>query len=241
MNDLKILFKLTTRERPDNAITTLKSIYRNVSSSNYDILVTLDADDETAEQLHFRITGEKQKPFNNIHFRMRLSKNKVDAINRDVNEFTFKWDILVNVSDDQVFTEKGFDNDIREAFLNNGHRTESGAIVSNTFLLYNLDQVIHFPDNHRADLMTMSIIGYDAYKRDNYIYNPEYFGQFCDNEAQVVAQKRGIYKFVDKVIFHHNHPNYIGGDRDNLYKRYDALFNKDYETFTRRQANNFYL
>lgn len=222
MNDLKILFKLTTRERPDNAITTLKSIYRNVSSSNYDILVTLDADDETAEQLHFRITGEKQKPFNNIHFRMGLSKNKVDAINRDVNEFTFKWDILVNVSDDQVFTEKGFDNDIRAAFDS-------------------LDRVVHFPDNHRADLMTMSIIGYDAYKRDNYIYNPEYFGQFCDNEAQVVAQKRGIYKFVDKVIFHHNHPNYIGGDRDNLYKRYDALFNKDYETFTRRQANNFYL
>ena len=68
MNDLKILFKLTTRERPDNAITTLKSIYRNVSSSNYDILVTLDADDETAEQLHFRITGEKQRPYPNIHF-----------------------------------------------------------------------------------------------------------------------------------------------------------------------------
>lgn len=234
MNDLKILFKLTTRERPDNAITTLKSIYRNVSSSNYDILVTLDADDETAEQLHFRITGEKQRPYPNIHFRMGLSKNKIDAINRDVNEFTFKWDILVNVSDDQVFTEKGFDNDIRSAFLCKDNE------VGDDFELC-LDTVVHFPDNHRQDLMTMSIIGYDAYKRDNYIYNPEYFGQFCDNEAQVVAQKRGIYKFIDKVIFNHNHPNYIGGDRDNLYKRYDALFNKDYETFTRRQANNFYL
>jgi hypothetical protein len=223
MTDYKILFKLTTRARVKNAMKTIDSIYDLAASKNFELLISIDYDDEPSKDgLAWLMIAQQNDPYYNFHFRSGLSKNKVDAINRDVNEFPFKWDILVNVSDDQVFTVKGFDNIIRDSFDN-------------------LDRVVHFPDNHRADLMTMSIMGYDAYKRDNYIYHPSYEGQFCDNEAQVVAQKRGVYKFVDKVIFNHNHPNYIGGDRDELYRKYDALFNKDHQNFIYRQSINFEL
>jgi enamine deaminase RidA (YjgF/YER057c/UK114 family) len=45
------------------------------------------------------------------------SKNKVDAINRDMDAFSKPhWDILVNMSDDMEFTYKGFDIDIRKEF-----------------------------------------------------------------------------------------------------------------------------
>lgn len=223
MDNLRILFKLTTRGRVKNAMKTIDSIYDNVASKNFELLISIDADDEPSKDgLAWLMMAQQDDPYYNFHFRSGLSKNKVDAINRDVNSFLFDWDILVNVSDDQVFTVKGFDDIIRDAFDN-------------------LDQFVHFPDNHRDDLATMSIMGREYYDRDKYIYHPDYCGQFCDNEAQIVAQKRGCYKFVNKVIFNHNHPNYIGGDRDELYRKYDALFNKDYETFNRRQSINFEL
>jgi hypothetical protein len=150
------------------------------------------------------------------------SKSKVDAINRDMDFINsqYDWDILVNFSDDVIITEKGFDDIIRKDF-------ES------------LVQVLHYPDGNRADLLTVSIIGKDYYKRDNYIYNPEYKSLYCDNEAMEVAKQRGCYKFVDKVIFNHLHPAFNKGIFDAQYQHTESFGHEDYQTYQRRKANGF--
>ena len=106
---MNILFNYTTRSRPDLFERGLKSIIENCVSDNYKILVSVDENDATMK-----------KYWNDKRFTIIIanSRNKVDAINRDVNEFFYNWDIIINMSDDMMFTELGFDNIIRKAFDN---------------------------------------------------------------------------------------------------------------------------
>lgn len=226
---MKILFKYATRSRRTNFLRGIDSIVNNLSNKeDYHILISVDVDDKTMFPLpqlncnHTYMVGE--------------SENKIHAINRDVNEFDYDWDILVCMSDDMVFVQKGFDDAIRCEF----EIWDMSAHSDDLDTLTKLDQFLHFPDGNRSDLCTMSIIGLDNYKRDNYIYNPEYKSLFCDDEAQQVAKQRGCYRFVDKVIFNHLHPAYGKANFDEQYQRTEAIGNsQDRATFIRRQANGF--
>lgn len=213
---MKILFKLTTRSRPLRAIKTLESIFNNCTSDNFIVLITLDDDDITTPDVYDWCSGKFEK----IVISFGKSDNKIDAINRDMDKIRFKWDILVNVSDDQVFIKKGFDEDIRQSFTD-------------------LDKFIHFPDGNRKDLATMSIMGYKYYMRDKYIYHPSYKSVYCDNEAQEVAQLRGCYIFNDIHIFNHEHPAYMKANYDGLYSRNDHHYFKDEVNYNNRKKHNF--
>jgi len=211
---MKILFKYTTRSRPELFERGLKSIIDNCFSNQYKILVTVDENDATM----FKYWNDPR-----ITTIIGESKNKVDAINRDVNEFVYDWDILVNMSDDMIFTQKGFDNIIRESFENT-------------------DQCIHFPDGSTGDrLISMSILGRDYYKRFNYIYNPEYISLYCDNETMDVAKILGRYKFVNENIFLHLHPAHGNALNDNQYRYTESFHPIDQATYLKRKANNFGL
>lgn len=211
---MKILFKYTTRSRRSNFLRGIDSIVNNLNNKeDYHILISVDKDDATMFPLpvldckHTFVVGE--------------SKNKIDAINRDLNEFNYDWDILVNMSDDMVFTEKGFDDDIRKEFFE-----------------YN-DQCVHFPDqNQGANCMTMSILGKDYYLRDNFIYHPEFESLWVDIVAQEEAQIRGCYKFVDKKIFLHLHPSFGQGHYDEQYKATEdwGVRQRDYATYLRLKS-----
>lgn len=213
---MKILFKLTTRSRPLRAIKTLESIFNNCTSNNFIVLITLDDDDITTPDVYDWCSGKFEK----IVISFGKSDNKIDAINRDMDKIRFKWDILVNVSDDQVFIKKGFDEDIRQSFTD-------------------LDKFVHFPDGNRKDLATMSIMGYKYYMRDKYIYHPSYKSVYCDNEAQEVAQLRCCYIFNDIHIFNHEHPAYGGANYDGLYSRNDHHYFKDEVNYNNRKNHNF--
>ena len=103
---MKILFKYTTRSRPQLFERGVRSIIDNVSDDNYEILVTADIDDASMQNHSFLHHPKARTIF--AH-----STNKINAINRDMD--TAKdWDILVNMSDDMVFTVKGFDDIIRD-------------------------------------------------------------------------------------------------------------------------------
>ena len=217
---MKILFKLTTRSRPLRAIKTLESIFNNVESDNFNILITLDEDDMTTPDIYDWCSGKFEK----IVIAFGKSENKIDAINRDIERVRFKWDILVNVSDDQVFIKKGFDKDIRDSFTD-------------------LDKFIHFPDGNQDRLATMSIIGYDYFMRDKYIYHPSYKSVYCDNEAQDVAQMRGCYIYIPLHIFNHEHPAYSKSNWDSNYAMNMTLEkqSKDRDTLYKRRLINFGL
>lgn len=213
-----ILYKLTTRERPEWAERAIRSIIDNATTP-YEISITLDYDDLTKEDLRNRLHGIP------LTYYMGTSKNKIDAVNRGVPKTD--WDILVSVSDDQVFIKKGFDEDILDAF--NG----------------DFDKVVYFPDQQMAktgaELMTMSIIGRDYYDGDGYIYHPEYVSFYCDNEAQEHAKLRGKFVKREERIFNHLHPVWGLCEQDELYKRNNTneQFYIDKKTFEKRLANGF--
>ena len=227
---MRILYKLTTRSRPELAKRAIQSVIDNSVSDDFEIWVTLDHNDEaTIDEIE-----NLEKTYNEKYNRWVISHcvtlvnkcTKISAINRDLEEIKIlKWDILVNLSDDQVFVKKGFDEDIRNAFADN------------------LDQFIHFPDGNRKDLCTMSIIGYPYFMRDNYIYYPEYITECCDDEAQEVAKLRGCYKFVDIEIFNHLHPAYNKAEWDRNYADNLTLDKQshDRDLLAKRRAINFGL
>lgn len=201
---MKILFKYTTRSRRSNFLRGIDSIVKNLANKeDYHILISVDKDDTTMFPLpelncnHTYVVGE--------------SKNKIDAINRDVKGFKYEWDILVNMSDDMVFTVKGFDEDIRKSFLMEGWEGEGAPVM--------LDKCVHFPDqNQGKNCMTMSILGREYYYRDKFIYHPEFESLWVDIVAQEEAQLRGCYKYVDKIIFHHLHPSFGQAPMDSQYR-----------------------
>lgn len=215
---MKILFKLTTRSRPLRAIKTLESIFNNCTSDNFIVLITLDDDDITTPDVYDWCSGKFEK----IVISFGKSDNKIDAINRDMDRVRFKWDILVNVSDDQVFIKKGFDEDIRQSFTD-------------------LDKFIHFPDGNQNNLATMSIMGYKYYMRDKYIYHPSYKSVYCDNEAQDVAQIRGCYIYNPLHIFNHEHPAWGKAEFDGQYSKneHPSLYFKDQVNYKNRKNENF--
>jgi len=209
---MKILFNYTTRSRPELFERGLKSITDNCTSDKYKILVTVDENDATM----FKYWNDPR-----ITTIIGESKNKVDAINRDINEFVYDWDVLVNFSDDMIFTQKGFDNIIRQSFDNT-------------------DQCIHFPDGSTGDrLISMSILGREYYNRFNYIYHPDYYSVYCDNETMDVAKILKCYKFINENIFVHLHPANGNAFNDEQYRYTESFHPIDQATYFKRKAMNY--
>ena len=154
-------------------------------------------------------------------------KNKIDAINRDMDLFE-GWDILINTSDDMHFEIKGFDEIIRQDFQNN------------------YDQVIHYSDgNQHGNIMTLSIMGAEYYNRFKYIYHPDYKSLWCDVEATEVAHLLGKYKYMGdyKILFRHMHPAWGLSEYDEQYRKTESreLWNSDYGLFKYRKSEDYFL
>lgn len=234
MKDMRILFKFATRSRPQLFKRGLDSIINNCESENYIILVSVDSDDPTMSKEHC-------DNYKNTMIVCKTSESKVHAINRDF-EFVSNWDILVNMSDDMVFTKKGFDNIIRGHFFDAGVRAlnESLKFVHGPFFMMT-DKCLHFPDGNRNDLITMAIMGREFYDRFGYIYHPDYKSLYCDDEMTAVAKQLGCYKYVDEQIVKHLHPAYGKAKYDKQYQHTESFDQADKQTFERRKANNFDL
>ena len=216
---MKILFVYTTRSRRSNFLRGIDSIVKNIADkNNYHILISVENEfnDKTMHPL----------PTLDCPHSYRVNPNKpttkIDAINRDVNNFLLLYDtqIIINMSDDMVFTEYGFDNVIRREFNH-------------------LDLCLHLPDGNRNDLITMSILGRDYYNRFNYIYHPSYKSLYCDNEQTDVSKILGCYKFVDKLLFHHLHPAYNKATFDAQYQHTESFGTEDSVTYYNRKQINF--
>lgn len=230
MSNYKILFKYASRSRPQKFFDGLDNILQNLGDlNNFCILVSLDSDDESMNNQNTiqRLIEYVKKYPNKIVIKYGLSKSKIDAINRDVNEFKerFDFDILVNFSDDMQFIEHSFDNIIRSKFFLN---------------FPDLDGNIYFDDGFTADkLCTMSIIGRKYYDRYNYIYHPSYYSLWCDNEYTIVAQKQNKLLYFHEKIFRHNHPSNVGGFIDTLLMKTESYSEIDRQNFEKRLQNNF--
>jgi len=228
---MNFLFNFATRSRPEKFFRGIKSITDNLSGNHtYRIVVAIDEDDET--MVNDEVLN-KMRNIDNLFYYVGKSKNKIDAINREVCHFGDEWDVLVNMSDDMVFTKEGFDQDIVddvEATLRDKGTT---------------DFYLHYRDvNHpRADaLCTLAIMGKDYFERDHYIYHPSFESVYCDNLQMDLAKARNKYYFFNKVIFEHLHCAYGKSERDEQYKKTEdrAVYRRDRKRYEKlkRQIKN---
>lgn len=230
MNKYKILFKFASRSRNHKFFQGIDNIINNLADrDNFMILASLDVDDEIMNNPNTikKITEYVQKYPNQIVVKFGTSKNKIDAINRDVNEIKekFNFDILVNFSDDMEFIQHSFDNVIRNKFF--VHFSD-------------LDGNVHFNDGFTNDtLSTMSIIGRKYYDRFNYIYHPSYISLWCDNEYTQLAKKNNKLLYFEDRIFRHNHPSNVGGFIDEQYIKTESFSEIDRQNYEQRLNNNF--
>jgi|LakMenE01Jun11ns_1017448.scaffolds.fasta_scaffold9861249_3 hypothetical protein len=229
-NKYKILFKYASRSRTQKFFVGLDNILTNLSDlNNFCILISLDIDDysmnnkETINRLLEYVNKYPEK----IIIKFGSSKNKIDAINRDVNEIKekFNFDILVNFSDDMEFIEHSFDEIIRGKF----------------FMFYpDTDGNIYFNDGFTGErLSTMSIIGRKYYDKFNYIYHPSYHSLWCDNEYTEVAKRSEKIIYFHERIFNHNHPSNVGGFIDEQLIKTESFSDIDRQNYEQRLKNNF--
>lgn len=225
MKDYKILYKFASRSRPEKFIKCIENIYINQRHDNFFILASLDLDDSSMNNPDMI---SKMKRYDRLYPVFGKSKNKIDAINRDM-ELAPEWDVLVNTSDDMMFCVNGFDVAILEEYQK---RLPDG------------DCLLHFPDqNQGKNCMTMSIMDRKYYNRFGYIYHPDYESLWCDKEAEEVGKILGRYSFINLRILNHYHPSFGQAEYDAQYKHTESweVRSKDESTYIHRKENNFFL
>jgi hypothetical protein len=218
LNMRKILYKLTTRSRREKAVKAIENIINFNPKGGFAILLSIDTDDETMKD--FRYDSK------DVIVMQGLSKNKIDAINRDMDKIDaiYDWDILVNFSDDMEITSSEFPNVLRSVYSTN------------------LDFFLHLPDGYQNDrIPTMSIMGKTYYQRFNFIYHPSYQSVWCDNEAMEVAKMLDKWIYLPTHLFTHNHPVHLNEKFDEQYEKTESplVHSEDFRNFEARKKLNF--
>jgi hypothetical protein len=185
-----ILVKYASRGRPERFLDGLENIYATCSQAEQlRVLVTADIDDSTMCNEEMR---DKIESFQNCKVIYGTSKNKIDAINRDLGilptEFE-DWKILVNFSDDMRWTCNGWDN-----------------IVIGNFVQYSPDYskyMAYLDPDTKGVLSTLFIAGKKWVDTFGFIYDPKFVSLFCDNLVEDCAKKLGKYYYVPYSIYQH--------------------------------------
>lgn len=213
-----ITYSFASRNRPDKFREAINNIFDQSANTKFSIIAKIDNNDPAFNQYHDIIFNWKFETGCRCAVIDGSSDSKVHAINRGISEYING--ILICMSDDMRFITPGFDNIIRQ---------HCGP-----------DNFVHFPDGHvNRRLSTMSIMGEQYYRRFGYIYHPSYKSLWCDNEAMLVAQRLGRYKYVRQQIFEHQHPAWGFGEKDELLTYTESFHEEDKANFIKRKRAGF--
>lgn len=225
-SEKNILMKVTSRERPDKLLTTVSQYISKARNPSKMVWLFSFDEGDVCSTKEFRdkislLVWQSCKSFDNIHVVVSGSENKIHAINRDVEKVQ-GWDILLNISDDQIPEVNGYDDIIRNTMPDN------------------LDASLWFFDGCQPRINTQEIIGRVYFERTNLIYNPIYKSFYCDNEATEVASRLGKLIQSSQCIIRHCHPAVVKSvPTDDLYRRNDSYWQQDQDTFNQRVAVQF--
>jgi len=222
---MKLLIKFPTRGRKDKFFSTLDKYHEYCKNmEDTDFLISLDEDDN---EMNTDEVLDRLSNYKNTKVIIGLSKSKIDAVNRDLNEYTQHWDIVLLASDDMVPQIKGYDDIIRHNMMFNYPDT---------------DGVLFFNDGFQGNkLNTLCILGKKYYERFNYIYHPDYKSCWSDNEFMVVGNILKRQSYIDQVIIRHEHPDWGYGNPDHVHQNNVSDWQHDYDVYNKRLINNFYL
>jgi hypothetical protein len=216
---MKILVKFPTRGRPEQFIATLDK-YIEYATGELEFVITCDTNDATMNNPEMIA---KLNSYANLTYTFGESKNKIHAVNKDMENREF--DILLLASDDMVPVKPGYDAIIRKAMIS---------------LYPDTDGILWFNEGHLGmNNNTLSIMGKKYYDRFNYIYHPDYISLWCDNEFMEVGNILGKQTYINLVIIEHKHVHYVGGVEDAIHKLNTQHHPIDQATFYKRKLKGF--
>lgn len=222
---MKLLIKFPTKGRKDKFFTTLDKYHEYCSDiENTIFLISIDSDDVV---MNNEDTIKKITEYKNTKLVIGHSLSKIDAINRDLSDFEYDWDIVLIAADDTIPQIIGYDNIVRDNMLFNYPDT---------------DGILWFNDGFQGNrLNTLCILGKKYYQRFNYIYHSDYKSCWSDNEFMVVGNILKRQSYIDQVIIRHEHPDYGYGNPDYVHKNNVSDWQHDEDIYNKRLINNFYL
>jgi len=217
---MNILIKIPCRGRPKKFKETILKYQNQLSNKhNVNFIFSFDNDD-----LLMNSDDIKQflNQFNNVTYFYGNNKNKIEAINANMENVSF--DILIQGSDDMVPIHQNYDDiicvDMMEHFPD-------------------LDGSLHYYNPMWAERLDVNyIVGCNFYKKFNYIYHPSYKSIYCDNEFTEVKNylNKNYFFSCGKSMFVHTFvTNDDTADKNNQYNH------EDYQNYEYRKSKNFDL
>lgn len=219
-DELKLLIKFPTRQRPEKFFRVLDMYYEYIRGINFEFIISCDKDDISMNNPE---VIDRLNNYPHLKYFFGENKSKMEAINNDMKSANF--DILLLASDDMQPVKRGYDN-----------------IIKNNMLKYfsDTDGVLWFNDGfQKSNLNTLVVCGKKYYDRFKYIYNPEYKSLYCDKEFTEVSINLGKVVYFEDVIIKHVQYSIIKEEPDSLYIRNDNLASVDLNTYNKRKMNNF--
>lgn len=216
---MQVLVKFPSRERPGQFIANLKRCIELSTKSDTKYLISLDFTDPK----HMMYVDSLVELNNqNVEWHLGYSKNKIHAVNRDMDK-SGEWDIVIVVSDDQVPQMKGWDQEISQ--MMSVHFPDTNG-------------TLWFSDGYQPRINTQCIIGRKLYEKYGYIYHPSYKSLWCDNEFTEVNAPV-TYK-SELCIFKHEHFSNNPSIRpDAMMRRTESFYHEDQATYIKRKQIKF--
>lgn len=219
---MKILVKFPTRGRKDLFFKTFNKFHELSITDKVSYLVSIDLDDSIMNETH---TLDLISSYPNTTVVCGYSKNKADAVNRDVNTYKEEWDIVIVAADDTVPCILGWDRRIIDEMERHYPDT---------------DGVLFFNDGFWGDqLNTQCILGHKFYDRFGWIVYPGYTSLWFDNDFQSVASILGKQTYFSDVIIKHEHPSFGFGILDEIHKKNEEYDNIDKQVYEDRKFRLF--
>ena len=209
---MRILLKCPTRSRPAQFIRVLNQYISLANRPDLlGICISCDLDDTTMTQTSVQQSIKNitnRVPWSEIYY--GSSTNKIEAVNADISNVNWNWEMIVLVSDDMVPQVKGYDDVLRSHMI---------AKFPDT------DGILWVNDGTQGDnLNTISIMGRKMYDSFGYLYHPSYKSLFCDTEFTDLCKTSLLSKctYISYVLIKHEHPG------TGFPQRNDALYIKNY-------------
>jgi len=171
------------------------------------------------------------------------SRNKIEAINRDINEYEHEWDVILVGSDDMYPLVKGFDQIILDDMVKHWPDMD-GCLWYDT---EDQDRASHIPSPRGGQaffqkaICMMPVMGKPYYDRWGYIYHPSYKSFSCDNEQTDQARKLGKIVYIPHRIIQHMQPAWFPGSKveTSTYTKENPNFWPDHQHYLWRKARSF--
>lgn len=212
------LFKFPSRGRAKKFKEVLDLYYNYLSNKHsYEFIISADNDDISMNNNDIK---EYVKSKGNAYIYFGNNKNKIQAVNADIEKAKTSFDIIFLISDDMIPKIKGFDDIIYQDMIKN---------------FPDYDGVLHYNDGNAGEkLNTLSIMGKKMFDYFGYFYNEDYVSLWADNEFDDVSKNLNKKVYIDNVIVKHEWAN-----DDHLYAVNNKWFNRDWQVYEKRKALGF--